>query len=467
MAADPLGGSDALMRVIGLRKNRIPMEYRTRFFCLLALGLPLAAHAAQHTSVLPISLDGLRPGDVLEAEQRGLKIPTLRRFLSDGSYANAVHGVTPTLTYPSHTTLITGVAPAKHGIVSNLTFDPTLKNQIGWAWYAEDIRVPTLWDAAHQAGLRTANEHWPVSVGAQVDFNLPQIWRSGMPDDRKLLKALATPGLLDSMEHELGPYADGIDESIEGDENRARFAVHLIERKHPQFMTAYFTALDHQQHLSGPDTPAAHAALERIDSIVALLLAAARKADPRTVICIVSDHGFAPLHHDVNLFAAFADAGLLRFDASGQISGWDAAPWYNAGAAAIVLREPKDTAVRQRVVSLLDKLRGNAELGIDRVLDREQIAALGGNPQADYWLDFKLDYEMAPDPKAPLLSASHYLGMHGYRADLPEMQSTFLISGPGVPAGHALGQIDMRDIAPTLAKLLGVSLPSAEGKPVF
>jgi len=219
--------------------------------------------------------------------------------------------------------------------------------------------------------------------------------------------------------------------------------------------------------VSGPDTPAAHATLERLDSIVAALVNAARKADPHSVICIVSDHGFAPLHHDVNLFAAFADAGLLRFDASGQISSWDAAPWYNAGAAAIVLRDPKDAAVRERVVSLLDKLRGNPDLGIDRVLDRAQIAALGGNPQADYWLDFKLDYEMAPDPKAPLLSASHYLGMHGYRADLPEMQSTFLISGAGIPAGHALGQIDMRDIAPTLAKLLGVNLPSAEGKPVF
>ena len=102
----------------------------------------------------------------------------------------------PTLTYPSHVTLLTGVTPATHGVTGNLTFDPYNTNQYGWDWYASDIKVPTLWDAAHAAGLSTANVHWPVSVGAPVDWNLPQIWRTGSPDDRKLLAALATPGLL-------------------------------------------------------------------------------------------------------------------------------------------------------------------------------------------------------------------------------------------------------------------------------
>lgn len=127
----------------------------------------------------------------------------MQGFVSRGSYAHDVRGVLPTLTYPSHTTLITGVSPARHGIGNNLTFDPFNKNQYGWDWYAGDIRVPTLWDAAHAAGLTTANVHWPVSVGAQVDWNPRQIWRTGLPDDRKLLAALAAlaaPGLLPELE---------------------------------------------------------------------------------------------------------------------------------------------------------------------------------------------------------------------------------------------------------------------------
>jgi predicted AlkP superfamily pyrophosphatase or phosphodiesterase len=85
--------------------------------------------------------------------------------------------------------MITGVSPAKHGIFTNNTFDPFWKNFDGWYWYAEDIRVPTLWDAALGAGLVTANVHWPVSVGAKITYNLPQIWRSGHEDDRKMLSA--------------------------------------------------------------------------------------------------------------------------------------------------------------------------------------------------------------------------------------------------------------------------------------
>ena len=214
--------------------------------CAWALAALLPTVCAATRPLLLISIDGLRPADVRDARQRGLKLPNLQAFLHDGSHAHDVRGVMPTLTYPSHTTLLTGVTPAVHGIESNLTFDPLNTNQYGWDWYASDIRVPTLWDAARAAGMSTANVHWPVSVGAPVDWNLPQIWRTGSPDDRKLLAALATPGLLPSLEGGLGPYADGIDESLDGDRNRARFMVRLLQTRRPQFMTAYFASLDHR-----------------------------------------------------------------------------------------------------------------------------------------------------------------------------------------------------------------------------
>ena len=437
-------------------------------FAKLAIAAMLAfavAPAASASRVLLISIDGLRPSE-LARKPKDLPLPNLRRLRADGAYASGVRGVMPTLTYPSHATLLTGVSPAKHGIVSNLTFDPVLKNAQGWYWYASDVHVPTLWDAAHKAGLSTANVHWPTSVAATIDANLPQIWRTGMPDDRKLLRALATPGLVDELESTLGPYADGYDESIEGDEKRARFAVSLIEKRRPQFMTAYFTAFDHEQHERGPDAPEALAVLGRIDAIVGQLVDAARKADPDTVIAVVSDHGFAPVHTDVNLVAAFANAGLMRFDAAGNVVAWDAAPWIAGGSADVVVRDGTDTAVREKVRALLAKLRDDATNGIARVIEREEIARAGANPQADFHVDFKPGFETAPDPKAPLVGPSRRRGMHGYDPALPAMQATFLVAGPQVPK-RDLKAIDMRDIAPTLAKILGVALPDAEGKPLF
>src|SRR5262245_2184629 len=108
---------------------------------LLSLALLLASITANASSVLLISIDGLHPAYVTQADRHALKIPTLRRFMSDGTFATGVIGVTPTVTYPSHTTLVTGVAPSAHGIASNTTFDPLGRNRDGWYWYAEDIKV--------------------------------------------------------------------------------------------------------------------------------------------------------------------------------------------------------------------------------------------------------------------------------------------------------------------------------------
>ncbi len=440
-----------------------------RLLFALSLGV-LATVTAQQVAaepVLLISIDGLRPADVLQAEQRGLHLPNLQAFLQRGAYASNVRGVLPTLTYPSHTTLITGVSPGVHGIFANLTFDPYGKNQQGWYWYASDIRVPTLWDAAHNAGLSTANVHWPVSVGAHIDWNLPQVWRTGTDDDRKLLAALATPGLLPSLEKDLGPYANGIDEDLAGDQNRTRFAIKLLETRKPAFMTVYLTALDTQQHASGPDTPASRDVLEHIDQLIGQLVATAQHVHPDGAIAVVSDHGFAPVQHDVNLYLPFIKAGLITVK-DGKVTDWQAMPWNDGGSAAIVLRDSANVAVKNQVAALLAQLQTDPLFAIDHVLDHAQLVAQGGTPKAEWFVQFKLGYEMALTLDTPLPSqGSHYLGMHGYDPALPQMRSTFLVMGAHVPAARNLGEVDMRDIAPTLAALLGTSLPQAQGKPLL
>jgi len=429
-----------------------------------------AAHEAQAAPVLMISIDGLRPAELTDGPARGLKTPTLRALAAEGAYAQTVKGVLPTLTYPSHTTLLTGVSPARHGIGNNITFDPLDKNQTGWDWYAEDIKTPTLWDAAHGAHLKVANVHWPVSVGeTSIDLNLPQLWRTGTPDDRKLNRALATRGLTQKLEKEIGkPYADGIDETVEGDETRALFAETLYRDERPDFMTVYLTGLDHVQHLTGPGSPEAHAALERIDAAVGRLVKTARSIRPDVVVVVVSDHGFAPVSQDVNLYGAFIQAGLIDVDAAaGKVVSWEAEPWLAGGSAAVVLARPDDPKLRARVEALLTKLKDDPRLGLDRWIGPADVARMGGPLEASYFINFKIGYEGGKDPLAPPLSPSTYKGMHGYFPSAPEMRSTFIIAGPGVKAKGSLGDIDMRDIAPTVAKVLKVRLPDADGRSLF
>jgi predicted AlkP superfamily pyrophosphatase or phosphodiesterase len=437
-----------------------------------ALGLLGAATAADARPVLLISLDGLRPGDVSDAAARGLKVPNLRRFLAEGSYADGVVGILPTVTYPSHTTLITGAAPARHGVVNNLTFDPTQINREGWYWYASDIKVPTLWDAAHAAHLTTGNIHWPVSVGARsIDWNLPQMWITGHPDDAKLLGVLASPGLLPELEATEGPYAQGIDDSIAGDETRGHFAVRLIGLHHPDFLTVYLTGLDTTQHHAGPDTPEAHAVLERLDTIVGTLVAAEQAAHPDAAVVVVSDHGFAPVTRALYLWRAFIDAGLVRGSDEGpghggwKITGWDAMPWVSGGSIAVVLARPDDAALKAKVGELLARLKSDPRNGIAAIIGRDAIVKAGGNPQATFYVDLADGVMAMPwrGPELPVVIApAPYKGMHGYFPSDPRMRSTFLVMGKGLPRGHDVGVIDMRAIAPTLAGLIGVTLAGAE-----
>jgi predicted AlkP superfamily pyrophosphatase or phosphodiesterase len=434
---------------------------------LILSALPVAASAEP---VLLISIDGLQPADVIEADKRKIDIPNLKRFVKEGSFANGVKGVLPTVTYPSHATLLTGASPAKNGIIGNTSFDPMQINQNGWYWYASDFKLPTLWDAAAKAGKTTANIHWPVSVKADsIKWNLPQIWRTGHTDDVKLMRTLASPGLVATLEADVGAaYAQGIDESIEGDENRGRFAVALINREKPDFATVYLTALDHEQHGEGPDTPQAHAVMRRIDAIVGQLIAAQMKAHPDSVIAVVSDHGFSKVDTEINLYRAFIDAGLIVLDDKGKIKSWEASPWNSGGSSAIMLARADDAALQAKVSSLLTSLKADPKNRIAAIAGRDEIKAMGGNPEASFYVSFEPNAYAGgfKGKDTPLVGPSGSKGTHGYFPASPLMRSTFMLMGQGVAKGRNLGEIDMRAIAPTLAKIMGAALPDAELPPL-
>ena len=430
---------------------------------VLLAGWTMAAIAAERPTLMLISIDGLKPEAVLQAEAHGLSLPNLRAMLADGVHADGVIGVMPTLTYPSHVTLVTGAAPARHGVFANTTFDPLNRNQQGWYWYFEDVRRSTLWDAADKAGLVTANVYWPVSVGAHIRYNLAQVWRTGQEDDRKLQRALSTPGLEQELSAGLERYPGGMEETVAEDEVRARYAIALLRRKHPEFITVYLTGLDTEEHKSGPFSAESNQVLERLDRVVGELRSAAEAgAKGHAYVAVVSDHGFVAVDHDVNLYAAFLGAGLFDLDDDHKIKDWRAMPWPAGGSAAIMLKDPADAATRAKVEAVLGQLAADPANGIDRVLTAEQLAAAGGFPDAAWMVAFKPGYELGFAFTPPLVAPPANRGMHGYPPDVAEMRATFLLVGPGIAKGRGLGVIDMRQIAPTLAALQRLTLSGAE-----
>ena len=446
---------------------------------LAAALLTTAALHAQTPSVLMISVDGMRPDYVTRADEHGLKLPTLRRLMREGTYADGVTGVFPTVTYPSHTTLVTGVWPAEHGIVNNQRFDPERKMGGAWYWYEDQIKVPTLWSAAHAAGLSTASVGWPVTADAKdIDFLIPEYWRAsvGEPtnrDDRLLMNALSHPANeVERIAAQIAtPYMEGNDTSVAGDEIKTRYSLEILKQHKPKFMTIHLSSLDEEEHLHGPFSAEADEDLERLDGMVARLIEQQRANDPAAVIAIVSDHGFADIDHSVNLATAFVEAGLLQIPSAASAAGvtWQAQPWALGGMFAIMLHDAGNAAVRQTVQTLLEKLAAQPANGIEDVLNAAQVARLGGVPEAAFVVTLRKGYVPGPSLSGPLVTTiPGHRGTHGYNPQTtPEMRASFFVAGAGIAQGKDLGIVDMRSVAPTLAHLLGILLPEAKQAPLL
>ena len=379
-------------------------------------------------------------------------------------------GVLPTVTYPSHTTILTGVWPKQHGIYSNVVSDPTGENLNGWYWYAEDIRVPTLWEAASNAGVKVGSVSWPVSVAAKgVTYLIPEYWRAQKgPDDLKLLRAISTPGLVNEIQKQAGLYITDLDAAVDGDEQRTKYAVAILREKKVRFMTVHLAGLDHIEHATGPFSPEANAALERLDQQVGQLEDAATAVDSNLTICVLSDHGFARTDHSLNLLKPFVDAGLVTLDDAHKVTAWKAWPKVDGGSAAILVKDPHDEVTRSKVRELLQRLAADPHDGINKILDAKEIAANGGSPEASFWVDMKTNFSVMADQSA-LVTEKKVGGTHGYLPSHPELQASFFLSGPRIRRGLDLGLIDMRSIAPTLAECLGVKFTTGDLKslPVF
>ena len=285
----------------------------------MAQGTPSSRPAAER-HVLVISVDGLGASlyDRLAAQIHISNLPKLRK---EGSYAEGVLGVYPTVTYPSHTTIVTGRMPAEHGIYSNLSSRQAGKNSEDWFWFTKAIKVPTLWDEAREHRLTTAAVFWPVTAGAPIDWDIPEIWDPQKPlqVDPSYVAKYATPGLLFEALLEIGPPQPG----QELDVTRTRLATFILKKHKPNLLLVHLCDLDEEEHQFGPDSPQAAATLEKIDGHIGELLAADQAAGlaDSTDVFIVSDHGFLPVEAEIKPNVLFVKAGLVTADERGNVTG--------------------------------------------------------------------------------------------------------------------------------------------------
>lgn len=438
---------------------------RRMLFCALLL-LPTASFGPRPPAsrVVLISVDGLWTGDLARAESLGVKLPVLDSLVRAGAFAAGVIGSVPSVTYPSHTTMITGVRPARHGIYSNQRpWLPTDTGPAGKAWYweADLVRVPTILDAAHAAGLKTAAVGWPVTADdPSIDYNIPEAWDPWVSFDSSLavIRRRGTPGLLDSLgAPRVGEFRDSL---------RGWWTAEIIRRWDPDLVLLHVIDVDHWKHETGPTGDSVWTALMRADRHVGWVLAALHERPRPTTVIITSDHGFLPYRHTLQPGVLLVRAGLVTLDSLGRVTAWSAGMVGNGGSTMFLPRDTADSTVARRIrAAIPDSLVGPGR-PIRAIWPQDTLRALGGDPRALWAIDMNAGYYTMLGFRGDLF-VSRRGGGHGYDPRRPELQAFFAAAGPRIRPGTKLGVIRQTDIAPTIARLLDLRLPAVEGMPVF
>jgi predicted AlkP superfamily pyrophosphatase or phosphodiesterase len=448
--------------------------------CLLAVatwGATAAVAATQDRVVVMISVDGLA-GQYLDDPKTDM--PNIRALAKEGARAESMRASTPTVTWTNHTTLVTGVNPARHGVVGNNYFDRTTRKRvtlISDPVFDKDqiVHAPTIYDLAHAAGLRTAALRWPASRNAKsLDWTTPDV------ATLELTRRYATPALLDECEKE-NIHIDGagvpgqgrgrVDVSLAQDEEFVR-AARLILRDHrPNLLLLHLANTDHTQHLNGPRSPEAYAAIKEADRQVGEVWDELKRDFPgKATLIVTSDHGFSKIEHAVLPNVVLRKAGLI--DVKGpRVVGGSIVLLPQGGSAMVYITDPS------RRDDIVDRVK-KALTGVDGIL---KIAGPGelkdygvgdpkDDPHAPDMILFAKDGWIFGDTAAGALSfieKPERKGSHGHDASIPGLHATFVAWGAGIrPGGVNVGEITNLDVAPTIAKLLGVPMPNVDGKPL-
>ncbi|MES2277935.1 MAG: ectonucleotide pyrophosphatase/phosphodiesterase [Bacteroidota bacterium] len=427
---------------------------------------------AQVKHVILISIDGFHPDMYLDSSWPA---PNLRNLMKEGTYADYCKSVFPSYTYPSHTAMLTGALPAR----SKINFNQPIGSTGDWFWYTKAIQVPTLWQALKQSGKTSASVEWPVTVGADITWNIPEIWDKDHPGDRVTMeRKYATPELFNELEKNATGKLDSSnfnDSYFSLDENAARMAAYIFQTRKPAFLAVHFACVDGAEHDHGRDADSVRLALESNDRAIGEILEAVQKSKEQnnTTIIVTGDHGFATISQIMrpNMLIRGLPA---RFIASGGSAFLYPARLSNGNTMTSRLAIIKAVTDSLNALSI-DKRK------LFRIIDRKELDKMGADSNAIMALTAIPGLVFSGASKAAQIT-NHGVGTliqnspldgvfipthgghHGYDPNLAEMHTGFIAAGAGIINGGRIQQMELVNISPLIAQLLGIQFQTPDGK---
>lgn len=443
----------------------------------MAFGLSIVTSipvwAADVQYVVLISVDGLAASYIDDPQA---DLPTLRMLAKHGVKAEGMVTTFPSVTWPSHTSLITGTTAAKHGVIGNSVFDRRAGRELVYIGDPElekidAIKVPTLYDVAHSSGLKCGSVIWPCCNGAKsLDWVIPDSNKQAIHDK------YTTPGFVSELKQagidisELGKWGWDKKYSSARDDLYTRVALHLLEKRQANLILLHLITPDGVEHAYGPHTPEAYQAVAEADANVKRIWEALEKPPfaGKSALFVTSDHGFAPIKKLVRPNVELKRLGLIETDEKNKPTKRQAWCVAQGGSAFIYHLDDATRAEQLRRVKLA---LSNLE-GVQRVIESSEFGSLGlpipsENHEAPHLIlatgpDYSFNGELTGEIVGP--ATATYRGTHGHLPQPAYMHATFIAAGTGIRAGVQLKTIHNTDVAPTIARLLRLKLDGVDGR---
>ena len=374
---------------------------------------PLTSH------VILISIDGLRIEDLNNPK---LSIPTLKSLRDNGAFALNVESVYPSQSISAHATIVTGMLPADHGITADAPFDEK-KGQTSAEKYklASELKADTIWQAAKRAGLKTAAINFSLIERAEIDFVL----QTSFTD--------------------------------------------LIEKNRPQLLIVKFDEVANSLQHFGVGSVEAKTAIEKVDAALKSILNAVERAGltNETTFLLVSSHGYAKVEQQFRPNLLLARKGFLTTDATGNITSWIAVTRSSGGAAAIYLQDQHNEETVKALEEIFTEIHKKDGSPIWRVISKKDAAKLGADPRAALFLEaapgFVISEQASGKKITDKLESSAGRVASGYLPSRSEMRGMLIAAGKGIKPQTQIEYTRLVDIAPTIARLLGLELKASRG----
>ena len=396
-------------------------------------------------------------------------LPNFKELIKNGSLVENVESVYPSLTYPAHTTIVTGKYPKNHGIIDNTIFKLNDFNP-NWYWYKKYIKCPTLYDLAKEKGLKTCSLLWPVTARSSntIDYNMPEIFAPKPYQNQMIMSAFAgTLKFQLDINKKFGHIRKGISQPALDNFVTEAFK-YTIEKYKPNLTFVHFTDVDTQRHNFGYFNKEVKEALYRHDKRLGEIVASLKKVNiyNETSIVALGDHSQLNVKNVIRLNKLFLENGLIEVNNSNKIINYKAISKSLDGSCYIYI---KDKKYKSKIEELLKSLK-NKNL-IDFYLNNNEILLSGADSNADFMLEASYGYYFIDTINGKFIEnvqgSNFHKATHGYSPKKKDYGTFFIGSGVGFRKNVVLPSGKLINHGPTLAKILGVDLKDTDGQAVL